>query len=568
MKKALGVLILGLALILPTFAHAADTPDEQWKPPKASAPDTQGFYVSESNLISTKGSSYLINYTTADGTGNGTLTNVAVCSSIDGPGCFFGGRTKYSAVIPMCATATDLDCISAVTAKDASGNPLQVNSIGQYPTRRLQDFSANPSVNLPAGGGAALLDIPGATHPGGTNYLLKVTLTGFQEGAQAEKKFGAPQLESTFYAIKTVSGNFGDVYLDTNTANYDTTNRVTGVDTERGDSKLLCVVKSLNECGLAYPMPEGFTFGYSLRLSRPIVGWLHGRMKSPAITLTQEGGGVENLTVAAESIHVPSVSTWVSNSSIPAELSNYYGQNDWHGSATRYGNVPNFGGPPTAEEKSPTGLKTFAYQHVGALFNESGMKEFLLWLPLLKDTAAANPTMWTLSTMMNANESGDKISQCLRQTNSLAGVVTTNATMYLDGPPTYIASQGTLDYKVASTHFEPDGKTVFKGTYDLVMSSKVARCIYGFTSAPINATISVTSESGEPNIATTVVSEKNGWLSLGAYNFTFSNPTVQVKLTQAAPAPTKITPKKLTCVKGKVSKVVTTASCPSGYKKK
>ena len=169
---------------------------------------------------------------------------------------------------------------------------------------------------------------------------------------------------------------------------------------------------------------------------------------------------------------------------------------------------------------------------------------------------------------MNAGENGSKVTQCLRQTNSLAGVVTTNATMYLDGPPTYIPSQGTLDYKVASTHFEPDGKTVFKGTYDLVMSSKVARCIYGFTAAPINATISVTSESGEPNIATTIVSEKNGWLSLGAYNFTFSNPTVTVKLTQVAVAPAKTTPKKITCVKGKTTKVVTTAACPAGYKKK
>jgi hypothetical protein len=567
MKKILGVLLLSASLILPNIASAADTPDEQWKPPKASAPDTQGFYVSESNMLSTQGS-YLINYTTSDGTEMGKVTNVALCATISDPGCGFAAKTKYNAVIPMCASDSDVDCISAVTAKDSSGKLLPVTSVGQFPTRRLQDFAANPSINLPAGGGAALLDIPGASHPGGTKYLLKVTLKGFHNSNMSEQKFNSPQLESSFYAIKTVSGDFGDVYIDTTTANYDSINRITGVDTERGDSKSLCVVKSKNECGLAYPMPDGFTFGYSLRLSNPIIGWLHGRMKSPVITLTQEPSGVQNLTVSAEPTHVPAVSTWVANSNIPAELSNYYGQNDWSGSATRYGSGQNYGGPPTAEEKSPSGQKTFAYQHVGALFNESGMKEFLLWLPLLKDTAAANPTLWTLNTMMNAGDNGSKVTQCLRQTNSLAGVVTTNATMYLDGPPTYIASQGTLDYKVASTHFEPDGKTVFKGTYDLVMSSKVARCIYGFTAAPINATISVTSESGEPNIATTVVSEKNGWLSLGAYNFTFSNPTIAVKLSQAAPAPAKTTAKKITCVKGKTTKVVTTATCPAGFKKK
>jgi hypothetical protein len=151
--------------------------------------------------------------------------------------------------------------------------------------------------------------------------------------------------------------------------------------------------------------------------------------------------------------------------------------------------------------------------------------------------------------------------------------------MYLDGPPTY--KDGTLDYKVASTHYEADGTTVFKGTYELIMSSALARCIYKFTAAPISATVSITSENGEANAATTVINEKNGWLKLGAYGFTFSSPTVRVKLTQeAAPAPTPspvatVKPaaaKKatITCIKGKTSKKVTAVNpkCPTGYKKK
>jgi NADH-quinone oxidoreductase subunit M len=51
------------------------------------------------------------------------------------------------------------------------------------------------------------------------------------------------------------------------------------------------------------------------------------------------------------------------------------------------------------------------------------------------------------------------------------------------------------------------------------MSSAVARCIYKFSSAPISATVSITSENGEANTATTVINEKNGWLKLGAYGF-------------------------------------------------
>jgi hypothetical protein len=114
------------------------------------------------------------------------------------------------------------------------------------------------------------------------------------------------------------------------------------------------------------------------------------------------------------------------------------------------------------------------------------------------------------------------------------------------------------------------------------MSSAVARCIYKFTAAPISATVSITSENGEANTATTVINEKNGWLKLGAYGFTFSSPTVRVKLTQeaAAPAPTPsasasatpVVAKKtsITCVKGKTTKKVTAVNpkCPTGYKKK
>jgi hypothetical protein len=73
-----------------------------------------------------------------------------------------------------------------------------------------------------------------------------------------------------------------------------------------------------------------------------------------------------------------------------------------------------------------------------------------------------------------------------------------------------------------------------------------------------------------PNVATIVVNEKNGWLTLAAYNFTFSAPTVSVKLTQDKPkgaTPAKPMIKKLTCVKGKIIKKITATKCPAGYKK-
>jgi hypothetical protein len=142
--------------------------------------------------------------------------------------------------------------------------------------------------------------------------------------------------------------------------------------------------------------------------------------------------------------------------------------------------------------------------------------------------------------------------------------------MYIDSPPAFDVNEQTLTYKVAATHFDEKGE-VFLGSYDLALRSDVARCLYGFSAAPISAKIEVISQFGEKQIAVTTVNEKNGWLYLSAKGFTFSSPTVKVKLTQE---PSKIVASKnastITCVKGKITKKVTGVNpkCPTGYKKK
>jgi hypothetical protein len=101
-----------------------------------------------------------------------------------------------------------------------------------------------------------------------------------------------------------------------------------------------------------------------------------------------------------------------------------------------------------------------------------------------------------------------------------------------------------------------------------------------FTKAPISASVSITGGSDQI-IATTVVNEKNGWLKLAAYGFTYSEKVLQVKLTQEVvvqPTPTATATSKpvvakkvtITCVKGKTSKKVTAVKpkCPTGFKKK
>jgi hypothetical protein len=177
--------------------------------------------------------------------------------------------------------------------------------------------------------------------------------------------------------------------------------------------------------------------------------------------------------------------------------------------------------------------------------------------------------------------------KCFSDPSQLNGIVTTNSTVYSPGPPTFNKDEGNLNYQVAAPHFTNKGDA-FLGTYDLVMRSAVARCVYGFSKAPIKASISVVSATGTPQIATTVVGEQDGWLHLSANGFEFSSPTVSVKLAQDAPAPeikiepipepsvaATITPvvsnkSTIKCSNGKTIKSVTgiKPTCPKGFKKK
>jgi hypothetical protein len=124
------------------------------------------------------------------------------------------------------------------------------------------------------------------------------------------------------------------------------------------------------------------------------------------------------------------------------------------------------------------------------------------------------------------------------------------------------------------------------------MRSDVARCLYGFSDAPITATVAIESDGGTNIISTESVSERDGLIKLRASGFTFSSPTIKVRLSQAGTTPTpsatpspSATPtpsqtptlkkptgsaaKKITCVKGKqnVKVSVTKGRCPAGFKK-
>jgi hypothetical protein len=300
-----------------------------------------------------------------------------------------------------------------------------------------------------------------------------------------------------------------------------------------------CAFTEDGSCGAVQDFADKSRFQLSVRVSKDLTGWFRGRIQDPTVSINSFSATNNRIVMAATTVKVPRFAALVTQEATSARgvalLSD----------SSRMGAVELFKGK-TRRSVAP---------------HYNGIEWIEEFRDVAKDTAAGITTHWNFSTLAGGGENNS----CFTDKSRVVGVVTTSATAMEPATPEF--KNGLLTYKVAGLHYAPDGKTLNEGSYDLVMRSDVARCLYGFSKAPISATVSVVGEGGENKVATTVVSEKDGWLKLAAYGFTFSSPTISVKLSQAK-APAKKT--TISCVKGKLTKKVTAVGpkCPAGYKKK
>lgn len=98
--------------------------------------------------------------------------------------------------------------------------------------------------------------------------------------------------------------------------------------------------------------------------------------------------------------------------------------------------------------------------------------------------------------------------------------------------PTF--ANGQLDLKVQSPHFKPDGKTVHYGLYEAVVPLTTAECLWGTAISSANQ-LKVEifeTQSGETKTATSSVSIGKEGLLIRASGFSYSTPTIRVKLAE------------------------------------
>ena len=496
-----------------------------------------------------------------DGTNTGRGPRELLCDSTTSGECSpKTGSLNYFTRLPVCASDSAMDCIESIQSHLGSIN-TPMTFVQNFPLKNKTTYTGDASLNLPGGSSGSIWDIPGAPNSKGTKYFVDVRTRGTKSAA--DTKFNTTSLDMSVYAVdlvKTIndSGDAGAVQ-NSNGPGKEYLGFV-GIYPNYANQQVDCVMSGDNLCADRRGMPDGLSFEMTLRLSSSPSGWLHGRLSNADIKINPIGSSsAVRLTISGGAQRVPAVGVGMYWKDLPESLQNAYSSNSFNDKLMcRWCSANPLLGTTVSQPKS-SGL--------------DALNELRAWLPIINNTANADINTWSINTLDSTEMTGAPI--CFADHSKLLGLVTTNATTYSAGPPDFDGSS--LNYQVSAPHFMSNGE-LLKGDYKLILRSDVARCIYKFTSAPIKASISVVTADGSTDVATTVANETGGWLQLSASNFTFSSPTIQVKLSQDVPAPvvpasqTSVAAKKITitCVKGKTTKSVTAVkpTCPTGYKKK
>ena len=327
-----------------------------------------------------------------------------------------------------------------------------------------------------------------------------------------------------------------------------------------------CVANDADSCALRERMPEGMRLGLSIRLRQPVNNWLHGRFANPILESTKvldKNVAIKEYylwKLTADAIKVPYISETLSDNARRSICNKVTHPSCWFVST-----------------------------------DDRKFLEFEQALPYISDRADAYVSSWRFVSRPKWSVN----SSCPTSELGVTGIVATNATLYNPNPPTFNKASQSLEYRVAALHLTPSGE-IFKGKYNLYLDAKYARCLWQTGSSPLSASISITGQS--ENVATTQMIERFGYIDFRAENFTFSAPTISVKLqptgvssaqenpkvsetmevrggdsgvrreaqADKATAPKVLSRITISCVKGKVVKKVRAVApkCPVGFRRK
>ncbi len=493
--------------------------------------------------------------------------------------------------LPICQTLVELklsatDCIESLEARvgDGSWTPGKMN---RYLPMRWQpryikvsdaasnivefsddviDLPAIPSANIFTGSRAAMWSFDGISHSTGNQFLFYVEAFGIAIDGNADWSQGF--LRSNLYPV-----SISDIKNEKNNASPgNATYGQTGLGT--------CVInRSRTFCMKETKFPADIRFRVTLKLNRAAASidsdrWFITRTTNPSLTISSgnpdrrfilEGGPV---TVQVPKIQLPRerdvVTSFVKS---------------WMSSV----------------QKQSNDLDALVQKQVEYLLTGNGLIEaansagstrvFAGWEPFFRYAELTELNGWNFS-----NEGGSLASEALSEklrscpkSSRYPGFVSSNSTAIEPGPPVLNNEENSLEYRVAAPHLSASGEQNF-GTYSLYVSPEIAKCLWGSNVSSAKATVSIVSDDGSTQVATSVLKNDGNGLYLNVSGFHYSSGSIKLQMKsetsvttskpkdviakpgQAQPA----TKRTISCIKGKVIKKVTAQSpkCPSGFKKK
>jgi len=489
-----------------------------------------------------------------------------LCSSITDPKCApattFGNSLRVDSVLGNCAKDPVSGCVESFSLilddkSEVIAKPIQEIPLG---TKTFPGEASTTKINYPAGLSAWIweVDVPGAATK---RYLLRGSVTTYAKKSSNVWDFQKPTFN---FELIPISAEVAPV-IAPRLENFKYKNTQDPV-VRQVSIQPSCLAHDTNACYHRVDFPKGARANVKLKLPNTVTGWLNGRLVKPNVSTQPIDNLYDRVTVEAGPSENIIAGGWVEWAKIPEAL---FFNDD--------------GTPNTMGVGRLDGAAGMYSGSVGAIEN------YLKWQQYLGEKALLKTQGWTISsTVVEATDS------CASTAKGLLGVVASNASAYSPGAPTFNKESQTLDYRVAAPHFAPDGVTENLGTYGLSMRSDLVQCLYGVKEVPVKVEISITSGSSGESRGSTVSLFRNGnWVYLSAEGFTFSSPTLKVKLVQPEAVKTEVAktevaktdvaktevtaaPKKvvalkvISCAKGKITKKVsgTNPKCPAGYKKK
>ncbi len=476
----------------------------------------------------------------------------------------------YVAFLPFCEDGSTTNCILDVNATSASGQVIKYSKRAYFPKVGAKEFQGNPKFQLPSGSTASVVEFPTLTNGAGTNtysvgvYVIqRFSVTNWVQGTFTSTD---PSILANIAAVQLVNGDYKARVTRQITDSYGRLN----LDYMALGANIECTVIENGICGKPVAFPENSSFALKLRLNAKTHGWMHGRLANAQISILGEDANGVDVQISGSPSKIPSV---LAETTLDKMNDSIWGTVVGGSIPANYGSV---------------GYAPFL-QVVASNRGTYMMNTFKAMQPFMTDKAIAMPYIWSVRSVERGQvvvAAGQKALDCLYANGGdkgkILGFINTNATAYVSGPPTFNEQTQSLDYSVAAPHFAKDG-SVFKGHYSIQLNANTARCMFGLQGTNLKATLSILNDKGESNVITSVANEDKGWFKFTVAGFTFSTPTIRLKLEEVAqptmtsgPSPTPAAQKpataikKITCVKGKTSKTVSGVNpkCPSGFKKK